>query len=114
MRLARVLPTGLQADGRPWTAAAVQKVIRTRFKMKVSRSTAWRYLQRAARESEQPSLFLQGHVETQDSVAVARGGACDTFSCRTVVPDRIVLVPWKMDVMRHQRVVSGAGRSAEW
>ena len=58
MRLSRVLSTGVQPDGRPWTAAAVQKVIRTRFRMKVSRSTAWRYLQRAVRESEQPSLFL--------------------------------------------------------
>ena len=57
-RLSRALSTGTQPDGKPWTSTAVQKVIRTHFKVKVSRSTAWRYLLRATRESEQPPLFL--------------------------------------------------------
>lgn len=56
-RLSKILSSGVQLDGRHWTAAAVQGVIRRHFKTKVSRSTAWRYLRQVV-AGEQPSLFL--------------------------------------------------------
>lgn len=54
-----MLSTGRQKDGQPWTADAVRREIRRRFRVEVSRTTAWRYLRRA-RTTGQVGLFMDG------------------------------------------------------
>ncbi len=55
-RVRVMVSTGRQRNGEPWTAAAVQREIRRRFHVDVSRTTAWRYL-RLVRTTGQGLMF---------------------------------------------------------
>lgn len=58
-RIRVMLSTGRQKNGDAWTAAAVRSEIYRRFRVYVSRTTAWRYIKRARREG-QGGLFAGG------------------------------------------------------
>lgn len=58
-RVRVMLSTGRQKNGQVWTSDAVRREIKRRFHVDVSRTTAWRYLQRA-RTKGQGGLFSDG------------------------------------------------------
>ena len=55
-RLQRVVASEPPPSGDAWTAEAVRREIRRRFRVEVSRTTAWRYV-KGARANGQASLF---------------------------------------------------------
>lgn len=58
-RVRVMLSTGHQKNGQRWTAAAVRREIKRRFRVDISRTTAWRYLQDIRAEG-QGGLFAEG------------------------------------------------------
>lgn len=55
-RVQMLLATEPPSHSDSWTAEAVRREVKRRFRVEISRSTAWRYMKRA-RSSDQASLF---------------------------------------------------------